>query len=289
MNPTAELGRLEGPVLLFGGPYGNLEATNALFDAADRLSIPAGNIVCTGDVVAYCADPAATVDLVRRRGIAVVQGNCEESLGQGAEDCGCGFGEGTVCDRLSAAWYDYCAAALDGDAKRWMAGLPGAVAFELAGRRFVAVHGSVSQINRFVFFSTPAEFKAGELRRADADAVIAGHSGLPFVQTIGTRLWLNAGVIGMPANDGTPRGWYALLLPTAGGGVEVEIRGLDYDHAAAAAKMRRAGLPDEYRVAIETGLWDNMEILPEPERALRAAPLAERRLAWTGAALQAAE
>ena len=38
------------------------------------------------------------------------------------------------------------------------------------------------------------------------DAIIGGHSGLPFTQTLGSRLWHNPGAIGMPANDGTPRG-----------------------------------------------------------------------------------
>ena len=33
----AELGALEGKVLLFGGPYSNLQATQALFDKADAL------------------------------------------------------------------------------------------------------------------------------------------------------------------------------------------------------------------------------------------------------------
>ena len=48
----------------------------------ERLDIPLEPIVCTGDVVAYAADPAATVDLVRGgEGIHVGIGNCEASLG----------------------------------------------------------------------------------------------------------------------------------------------------------------------------------------------------------------
>ena len=48
----------DGPVLCFGGPYSNLQATQALFAEARRLGVPPGRIVCTGDVLAYCADPA---------------------------------------------------------------------------------------------------------------------------------------------------------------------------------------------------------------------------------------
>ena len=58
---------VDGPLMVFGGPYSNLEATRAVLDEATRLSISADRIICTGDVVAYGADAAATVDLVRDR------------------------------------------------------------------------------------------------------------------------------------------------------------------------------------------------------------------------------
>jgi len=92
-------------VLLFGGCYSNLQATQALLDKASQLGIPPDRIVCTGDVVAYAADPMGTVDLVRASGMHVVMGNCEESLGLNAADCGCGFEVGSACDMLSVAWY----------------------------------------------------------------------------------------------------------------------------------------------------------------------------------------
>ena len=82
------------PLLLFGGPYSNLEATRAVLAEAERRQIPPERIVCTGDVVAYAADAKATVDLVRESGIRVVMGNCEEALSVGAADCGCGFAPG---------------------------------------------------------------------------------------------------------------------------------------------------------------------------------------------------
>lgn len=65
---------------MFGGCYSNLEATVALRCEAERLGIAPHNTICTGDVVAYCADPVATVDEVRDWGVHVVMGNCEESL-----------------------------------------------------------------------------------------------------------------------------------------------------------------------------------------------------------------
>ena len=101
--------RPDGPLLFFGGPYSNLEATRALLDRAAALGIAPWRTVCTGDVVAYGADPAATVELLRNCGCHVVMGNCEESLAAGRADCGCGFPEGSQCERLSAAWFAHAA------------------------------------------------------------------------------------------------------------------------------------------------------------------------------------
>src|SRR5262249_49677416 len=67
-----DLGVLDGPVLVFGGPYSNLEAAQAIRAEAARLGIPRERTICTGDIVAYCADPGATVALIRDWGIPVV-------------------------------------------------------------------------------------------------------------------------------------------------------------------------------------------------------------------------
>ena len=278
-----DLGRIDGPMLIFGGTYSNLEATEALLAAAARHGIAPANMICTGDVVAYCADAAAVTALIRDAGIATVMGNCEESLGAEAADCGCGFAPGTTCERLSAAWFSYASAVLTDDDKRWMAGLPRRIAFTLAGRRMVAVHGAPSLINRFIFRSTPAAVKRGEIDLVAADAVLGGHCGLPFSELIDGRLWHNSGAIGMPANDGTPRVWYSILTPGPGG-IRIDHHGLTYNHAAAAAKMRAAGLPREYEQALASGLWDNDDILPPAETAAKGTGLAFAPLLWSGTA-----
>src|SRR5579863_607438 len=132
---------MRGPVLVFGGPYSNLEATQALFGWAAAQRIPADRIVCTGDIVAYGADPRATVALIRDAGIPVVMGNCEESLAASAAHCGCGYAEGSACDRLAAEWYAHADRVLDAEDRRWMGSLPRRLIIEIAGRRLLVVHG----------------------------------------------------------------------------------------------------------------------------------------------------
>jgi hypothetical protein len=109
--------------------------------------------------------------------------------------------------------------------------------------------------------------------------VIGGHCGLPFTDHVGDRLWHNPGVIGMPANDGTPRVWFSLVTPTQAG-LGIEHRALVYDHEAAQAAMRRAGLPQCYHDALATGLWPSLDILPQRERSETGCAIHERRTTW---------
>lgn len=270
---------LNGPALVFGGCYSNLEATLALRHEAERLGISARNTICTGDVVAYCADPVATVDVVRDWGMHVVMGNCEESLGWSKEDCGCGFEEGTACEALSVDWYGYSNRHLGDEARAWMRGLPRRFDVEIGGRRLAVIHGAVDLINGFVFASTAWSQKLRQIGLAGCDGVIGGHSGIPFTEERDGRLWHNSGALGMPANDGTRRVWYSLILP-ARDGIEVSLHALDYDSDTAARKMRERGLPAGYADALETGLWPSCDVLPPRELSERGNALAAGSHVW---------
>lgn len=258
-----DLGELAGPVLLFGGPYSNLAALKALVARAEQLGIPAGRCICTGDVVAYGAEAAQCVALVREMGFAVVAGNCEKQLGAGAEDCGCGFEAGSTCDVASGTWYAHASGALGPDARAWMAGLPDVVTFRHGGQRYAVIHGGASDIARFIWPVSPASAFSKEIallatRIGAVDRVIAGHCGLAFIRRIGTVDWINAGIIGMPPNDGGRATRFVVLDPDG----SANIVSLDYDPAPSVAAMIEAGLVQGYEIGLVTGWWPNEDILP---------------------------
>lgn len=267
-----DLGTITGTVLVFGGPYSNLHATLAMQAEAARIGISADHVICTGDTVAYCADPQATVDALRAWGVHVVMGNCEESLGEFAADCGCGFEAGTACSLLSVTWYRYANTQLNAAARDWMRSLPRCLRFTLGGKRFACVHGSPVSINEFVFASTNAAHKQAMLDASNADVVIGGHCGVPFSSSLERGWWLNAGVIGMPANDGEASTWYMLLEPHHDA-VRVTWQRLTYDVAQAQQAMCEAGLPPDYRDALASGLWPSEDVLPVLERQQRGKKL----------------
>ena len=269
---THDLGRFEDPVLVCGGAFSNLQALSALLEAARALSIPARRIIHTGDVIAYCADPVETAELLRAAQLHAIQGNVEESLSASEPDCHCGFDTDSLCDRLSAEWFAYADARIGDELRQWMSRLPHHLTFEMSGLRARVVHGGVSQINRFIFASHPdGEFEA-ELAAADADMIIAGHSGLPFTRRVGARVWHNSGPLGLPANDATPRVWFSVLTPVENR-VRITHHALDYDFETARAKMIKAGLCSGYADTLRTGLWPSLDVLPQAERKQSATPL----------------
>lgn len=270
MTKLIDLGLLTAErALIFGGPYGNLEATQAVLEKAHELDIQPDHIFCTGDTVAYCANPEETAQLLRNSGIHAIQGNCEQSLANDLDDCGCGFEEGTSCDLASRQWFSYCTTHISSQTREWFAELPGCLRFSFAGLWFVLVHGSPRNINEFVFASTADEMFEAFFLEAEADVILAGHCGLPFTKMIkqdkGELCWHNAGVIGMPANDGTQRGWYSVITRHEDHLV-FEHRALDYDAVSAQQKMQQAKLPREYANALTTGLWPSLDILPDIEK-----------------------
>ena len=212
-----DLGVCDGPVLLFGGPYSNRQALDALIGVACAQGIAADQMICTGDIVAYCGSPVETVARIRALGCAVVAGNCEIQLGQGAMDCGCGFDEGSACDLLSVGWYGFASRMLSQDDRDWMAGLPDVLSFQHQGARYAVIHGGITDVARFIWpSSAPAVFAEEWAALRDTigpvDHIIAGHCGIPFQKNTTDGRWINAGVIGMPPHDGRQQTRYAVLL-----------------------------------------------------------------------------
>lgn len=287
------LGNFSGPLLVFGGAYSNLQALQAVRAEAERRGIPPQNVICCGDTAGYCADPEGCLDLIEDWGIHAIAGNVETNLVAGRDDCGCGFGDGSRCDMFAKLWYNYAANNISERNKAYMAALPDILRFTYAGKSVVVLHGSPRNQSEFVWRSTPAELKAQFGANAGAEVVIGGHCGLPFADsfelaadsrpsgrspspnrqpTTGNGLWLNAGVIGMPANDGTPRTWFMTLDDKTG--FDYHFHPLKYDHQGAKARMlndRR--LPVSYAATLTTGIWDNTEIMPPQEEAMEGIPL----------------
>ncbi len=261
-----DLGSLSGPVMLFGGPYSNLSATRALVLEARRRDVASSNLICTGDVVAYGANPLATLDEIAAIGAVVVAGNVEKQLAAGAADCGCGFQPGSTCARLSDGWYPYAEAAVTGAWRDWMEALPDVAVFAHEGRRYAVIHGGFSDISRFLWPSSPdvafqQDLTAIEAACGPVDGVIAGHCGLAFERVINGVAWINAGVIGLPPHDGRRSTRFVTLAADG-----AHIHRLTYDPTTDIQAMINAGLTQGYERTLSSGLWPSEDVLPQTLR-----------------------
>ena len=261
-----ELGKIDGPSLIFGGPYSNLHALDALLAVAKAQNIPTQNIITTGDIVAYAADGRICISRIRDAGIHVVAGNCEKQLAEGADDCGCGFEEGSTCSILSRGWYAHALATIPPEDRAWLGKAPDFLTFENQGKRCGVIHGGVSNIAKFLWPVSSdddlnAEWSELEKLTGPLDMIIAGHSGIAFQRQLSRGTWINAGTIGMPENDGKPETSYVIL-----DGSNARICRLAYDHEGAARAMETAGLTQGYHEALRSGHWPSEDVLPASMR-----------------------
>ncbi len=260
-----DCGELRGDVLVFGGPYSNSQAAEALLSEATARGIARSNLICTGDVMAYGADPAKTWELVAANCATVVAGNCEMQLGAGAAECGCGFEDGSACDLASRGWFAH-ADAQAGPYRAALQNCPDIAVFTHAGRCFAVIHGGATDIARFIWPDAAEavfqeEIAAIEAACGPVDGVFCGHSGIGFQRYIGACHWINSGVIGMPPHDGRPETRFAILSSDG-----VILERLSYGHNAAAMAMEAAGLTQGYHQSLRSGVWPNEDVLPQSLR-----------------------
>jgi len=257
--------------LIFGGVYSNLAALKAFTALAHGSEIPPTNMICTGDVVAYCAEAQGCVDHIRALNCPVLAGNCEVQLAVGSEDCGCGFAEDSTCSLLSKGWYEHARKDVTLESKAWMKTRPDRIVFTHRSKRYGVIHGGARDISKFIWpVSSDQEIEAEihqlQQQIGPVDCVIAGHSGIAMDRTINGVRWINSGAIGMPPNDGDYRGAFARILRD-----DVRFERFAYDVQATRNAMVGAGLTQGYHEAVETGYWPSEDTLPEEMRVQSSA------------------
>jgi diadenosine tetraphosphatase ApaH/serine/threonine PP2A family protein phosphatase len=248
-RPGADGGRLA----LFGGPYGNPWALEAvLTDIAARGSATAW---CLGDLAGFGPAPEACIARLRERRVPTVQGNVDHALGARLADCGCGYADPDDL-RSSQASFDHADAQVSGASRAWLRALPREARLSFAGRRLLLCHGSPRRQNEFLWASSSSDaFLERLCETHEADVIACSHTGLHWHRALpGGRHVVNAGAIGRAAHDGRPGAWYAELV-AAGDGLEVRFRHVAYDHESLARAILAAGLPPAFAETARTGWW----------------------------------
>ncbi len=250
---------------VFGGVYNNhLSLTAVLDDAAARGCTRA---YCLGDLGGFGPHPDLVFPILQSRGVSVMQGNYDHSIGHALPDCGCGYTDprDNHYARLS---YDYTLQKTSLKWRPYLRALPSEIRESWAGRRVLMAHGSPRRVNEFLWESTsPDAFLRRLLDSSAADVLMVTHSGIPWMRRLDDKWVVNVGAIGRPANDGRTEVWYAVV--TIADVISVELVPVAYEWQRLARQMRDEGIADEFIRTIETGWWTTcLEILPAKERSL---------------------
>lgn len=240
--------------------HANLQAFEACLAHARALG--AERFALLGDLVGYGADPAAVMQQVMRladEGAVVVQGN-HDAMAVNPQSAGKTLGAST------SAWtHDQLSPAQRG----FLATLP----LTHEEDSLLLLHASADAPGRWHYVederSAAASLDAAAARPA-LRHVFGGHvhhqtlyyrgagrALMRFAPTAGVavpmprhRLWLaTIGSVGQP-RDGDPRAMYALFDTEA---EQLTFHRVAYDHGAAAAAIRRAGLPGFFALRLGDG------------------------------------
>lgn len=238
--------------------HANLEATEACLEHARAAGADAHAFL--GDLVGYGADPAAVVDLVAAhvaRGALAVLGNHDAAAVAG--------GAGTMHEDAAAA-VAWTHARLSPGQRAFLAALP------LVARAgaMLLVHASADAPEEWTYVDDERSAARSLEAAAPARYVLCGHVHAPVLWYTGAaarpvpfrpvpgvaipvpphRRWLAvAGSAGQP-RDGNPAASYAMLDVE---GATLTFHRVAYDRAAAAAKVRAAGLPQALAARLERG------------------------------------
>jgi len=251
-------------IAVFGGIYSNHLALAAALDDAARRGVAA--IYCLGDMGAFGPHPDRVFPLLRDHGVQCIQGNYDNSIGNGLPDCQCGYTDPRD-NHFARLSYAYTFANTSAVHRAWMKELPAQRRVTLGKYRLLMCHGSPRRVNEFLWESTTSShFLEYLLRTHDADAILATHTGIKWRRALpGDKHFINVGVLGRPENDGRTNVWYTLV--SADPDLHVEYIPVHYDHEQLAAEMRAEQLPEEFVTTILTGWWTTcLEILPGKER-----------------------
>lgn len=253
-------------VTVFGGIYNNSYGLDAVLQEAARFDAEA--TYCLGDFGGFGPHPEKIWPLLEQGGVRCIQGNYEESLASGREDCNCGYADPRD-NHFAEISYRYTEQNCSDAFKAWMGSHPKRRRIRVGNRELLLIHGSPRRVNEFMFESTsPDAYLEVLLDQEGCDGILCTHTGLQWHRKLASgRDIVNVGVIGRPANDGQTHVWYA-ELSDRGPELGVELKPLRYDAAALARDMAREGLPQAFIDTIKTGWWTTcLEILPARERA----------------------
>lgn len=239
-------------IAILGDIHANIDALRTVL--GDCAAQGVEEYLCTGDVVGYNACPRECLEIVRDLRCPVMMGNhdyyvCTESLD---------LADFNAAAAMVVRW---TREQLGGGHLEWLRALP----FTMTKRGITLVHSTMDRPENFgyVFDNLQA---AANFTSQKTPVCFHGHTHCPMIYEKtatdvyridpqdfrlqpGRKYFINVGSVGQP-RDGDPRAAYVIYDSVAR---TVAFRRLEYDVAAAQARIREAGLPERLAARLAAG------------------------------------
>ncbi len=236
---------------ILGDIHANLEALEVVL--ADCRAQGVTDYLCTGDIVGYNANPHECLDIIRSLGCPIVMGNHDHyvSSRKNLEDF----------NPHAAAVIEWTRKQLSMEEMYFLRNLP----FVTTKMGTALVHATMDNPEGFGYVFDHLQAEA-HFSHQVTPICFHGHTHCPMIYEkqlnavyridaqdfklpIGRKYFINVGSVGQP-RDGDPRAAYVIYNPKTR---MVHFRRLEYDIAAAQAKIRAAGLPERLAERLEVG------------------------------------
>ncbi|MGN0833808.1 MAG: metallophosphoesterase family protein [Kiritimatiellia bacterium] len=236
---------------ILGDIHANIDALDAVL--ADCRAQGVTDYMCTGDIVGYNACPHECLQIVRALGCPIVMGNHDHyvSSRQNLADF----------NPNAAAVIEWTRKQLTVEEMLFLRNLP----FVQTKTGVTLVHATMDNPEGFGYVFDHLQAEA-HFSHQMTPLCFHGHTHCPMIYEkqmgavyridaqdfklpIGRKYFINVGSVGQP-RDGDPRAAYVLYNPQER---TVHFRRLEYDIAAAQAKIRAAGLPERLAERLEVG------------------------------------
>lgn len=229
-------------IAILGDIHANLDALDVVLDDCRAQGVT--EYLCTGDVVGYNACPHECLSIIREMGCPVMMGNHDfyVSTAQDLDDF----------NPHAAAVVQWTREQLSDDELRWLRDLP----FTRTVKGITLVHATMDRPENFGYVFDNLQAQAN-FASQKTPLCFHGHTHCPMIYEhtiqgvfridpqdfklqMGRKYFINVGSVGQP-RDGDPRATYVIYDSAAR---TVRFRRLEYDIAAAQARIRAAGLPE---------------------------------------------
>ena len=229
-------------IAILGDIHATLDALDVVLDDCRAQGVT--EYLCTGDVVGYNACPHECLSIIREMGCPVMMGNHDfyVSTAQDLDDF----------NPHAAAVVQWTREQLSDDELRWLRDLP----FTRTVKGITLVHATMDRPENFGYVFDNLQAQAN-FASQKTPLCFHGHTHCPMIYEhtiqgvfridpqdfklqMGRKYFINVGSVGQP-RDGDPRATYVIYDSAAR---TVRFRRLEYDIAAAQARIRAAGLPE---------------------------------------------